>query len=310
MTYHKVTEGVGAKGSVVEFDDSWKQFARETAQNYFTRGKVTKQIQLSFKSQWEIYQSFLKKYGLTNGKSLEPGSGRGSISLYFANAGYEATLLDTSQEVLNVAQEIFEANKLAANFVCGNALQMPFATDTFDVIVHVGLLEHFVDYEKCLAEQIRVLKPGGLLLANIVPGKWSVQRLARPGIFLFRIIHKIWSHIFSRNQVQKEKNPLYRTEHGSDVYISVLKKMGCVDIFSSGMFPVPVFSYSPEFPFSPNHPVVERTLVFFMRLFLGIRKFIWPHRHPWLCSEWWGQHVLVVARKSGEAHEEDLVNLS
>lgn len=297
MTYYKTTEGAGATGSISEFDTDWKQFAKENAQNYFSKGKLTKQIQLSFKSQWEIYESLIKKYGIINGRSLEPGSGRGSISLYFANAGYKATLLDTSQDALNIAKEIFSANNLTADYICGDVLAMPFPPNTFDVIVSVGLLEHFKDYEKCVSEQIKVLKPGGLFIANIVPGKWSVQRLAGPGILLFKIVYKLWSFVFMKSNIKKEKSKLYRTDYVSDVYVEVLKRLGCVDIFHSGMFPVPVFSYSPEFPFSPNHYAVERMLVFFMRAVLAIRKLIWPNRHPWLCSEWWGQHVLVVARK-------------
>ena len=297
MTYYKSTDGVGVTGSVTEFDDSWKQFVRETAQNYFTGGKVVKQIQQSFKNQWSLYELFMKKAGITGGKVLEAGSGRGSISLYFANAGFDATLLDTSQEVLNVAKEIFAANELKATYVCGDALKMPFVKNTFDVVISIGLLEHFEDYALGVSEQIRVLKPGGLFIANIVPGKWSVQRLYRPVNFIFKMAHRFWSFVRPSKEQKKVKSKLYRSDYGSAEYIEVLKKLGCEDIFHSGMFPVPSLSYSPGFPFSPNHPVVERTLVFLWSLVLWGRTLLWPGRSPWLCSEWWGQHILVVARK-------------
>jgi len=296
MTYHKVTEGVSGSGSVAEFDTDWKEMGRSAAQNYFTRGPVTKQIQLSFKSQWEIYRDVMQSHGITGGKSLEPGSGRGSISLYFADAGFDVTLLDTSADALALAKEIFSANGLTASYVTADALKMPFPDNTFDAVVHVGLLEHFEEYEACLKEQVRVLRPGGVILADIVPGKWSVQRLARPGIFIFKLVERLYSRITGRPPAKK-KSKLYRTNYGSDVYGRALEKLGCTDIEHSGMFPVPVFSYSPDFPFSPNHPAVERVLVFFMKLILGIRRLIWPKRHPWLCSERWGQHILVTARK-------------
>lgn len=285
------------KGSVENFKVSWKNSRAEIQQNYYTAGRPANQIMMSFKNQWEVYKSFIGdiKPGLT---SLEPGSGRGSISLYFAANGFDAYLLDTSAEVLKFAEKIFQANNLNAHFVCDDALKMPFADNFFDVIVHCGLLEHFENYEAAIREQYRVLKPGGAIIANIVPEKWSVQNFFRPANWLLEKIYGLLVFTGLAEDLKKApKAPLYRSKHGSDVYVKIFKELGAEIEYQGGMFPVPSLSYSTAFPFTIMPPWIEKILVWKWYLVLAVRRLIWPGRHPWLCSEKWGQHVLVVARK-------------
>ena len=52
-----------------------------------------------------------------------------------------------------------------------NALELPFADDTFDKVICSEVLEHIPDYRGALREIERVLKPGGLFCAS-VPRRW------------------------------------------------------------------------------------------------------------------------------------------
>lgn len=94
-------------------------------------------------------------------KILEVGCGRGSISSYFADQGYQCHLLDYSPEIFDIARDIFEKNRHWGRYVQGDARSLPYVDDTFDIVVSIGLLEHFESVEQLLAEQVRVLSPRG-----------------------------------------------------------------------------------------------------------------------------------------------------
>ena len=55
--------------------------------------------------------------------------------------------------------------------VQANALQLPFADDSFDKVICSEVLEHIPDYQSALRDIERVLKPGGLFCAS-VPRRW------------------------------------------------------------------------------------------------------------------------------------------
>lgn len=61
-----------------------------------------------------------------------------------------------------------------ACFVQGNALNLPFATDLFDLVVSPNLIDRIPDPIQMLQEAARVLRPGGyLILAD--PFNWNAQ---------------------------------------------------------------------------------------------------------------------------------------
>ena len=51
-----------------------------------------------------------------------------------------------------------------AELVVGNALALPFPDQCFDATVSIASIKHWPDQSKGLAECVRVLRPGGLLL--------------------------------------------------------------------------------------------------------------------------------------------------
>jgi SAM-dependent methyltransferase len=55
---------------------------------------------------------------------------------------------------------------------------MPFATDTFDVVFHQGLMEHFRDPHPLLRDNRRVLRPGGHVVID-VPQRWHIYTVGK-----------------------------------------------------------------------------------------------------------------------------------
>ena len=101
------------------------------------------------------------------------------ISAYVA-ADVNSFGVDLSLDDLRTTRDKFndfaEPDNQAKSFglSSANALQLPFADDSFDKVICSEVLEHIPDYRGALAEIRRVLKPGGLLCAS-VPRRWPEQ---------------------------------------------------------------------------------------------------------------------------------------
>jgi len=98
---------------------------------------------------------------------IDVGCGIGGSSLYLAEKfNAHATGITLSPVQASRATERAEEAGLAAavQFQVADALDMPFANDTFDFVWSMESGEHMPDKEKFLAECYRVLKPGGTFL--------------------------------------------------------------------------------------------------------------------------------------------------
>lgn len=280
------------------FERNWAD-RKESNYNHWTLGWPRNQIQLAFRRHWITFQSYLRDLPVHS--VLEVGCGRGSISSYFADAGFNVTLLDTSATILDVASKVFEANGHKAECVHGDAFRMPFEDDRFGVCVSIGLMEHFDDIEGLLREQIRVLAPGGVLLAYVVPERPdNVQRY-------FRWLNRIFKALDWRRAGASKtpaKTYVYRNELTADAYEKVLLGLCAKEVASHGMYPMPMLSHSPDFPFTLLWWPLERSLVAVFSTALCVRRILF-RRDPWRCRETFGQAFLVTARKprGAERHE-------
>jgi ubiquinone/menaquinone biosynthesis C-methylase UbiE len=206
-------------GSAEEFDASWK-IRKESHYNHWTAGVPKNQVQFAFRQHWKVFQSFID--GIKPGRSLEVGCGRGSISSYFADAGWNTVLLDWSSAILEIAEKIFVRNGHKASFVCGDAYNLSFQNEEFDVVISIGLFEHFQNVEQPLGEQWRVLRPGGWFFGYIVPDNpHSIQKY-------FNWVAPILKHTVGRFEREKNKSEakeeLYRNDFFSKTYVFLLEK--------------------------------------------------------------------------------------
>jgi len=98
---------------------------------------------------------------------LDVGCGLGGSSLYLAQKySAKATGITLSPVQANRAIARAESYGLAekTTFLVADALEMPFADHSFDLVWSLESAEHFPDKQKFLQEAYRVLKPGGSLL--------------------------------------------------------------------------------------------------------------------------------------------------
>ncbi len=98
---------------------------------------------------------------------LEVGAGSGRDAVSLAAAGAEVWTLDYVPGSLALTGKAAAAAGVPVRTVNGDALRKPFPDDSFDLVFHQGLLEHFRDPLPLLREDLRVLKPGGHLLVDV-----------------------------------------------------------------------------------------------------------------------------------------------
>lgn len=280
-------------GDTANFDQSWRT-RKEALYNHWTAGRPANQIQLAFRSHWEVFSELLGPLAVSKGKVVEVGCGRGSLSSYFADNGWDCTLLDYSPSVLETAQKIFANNGHRATFVPGDANRLPFPDNTFDVTCSIGLLEHFEDVRQVIAEQARVLKPGGWFLGYIVPERPdNVQRYFN----WINAILKWFAALWGKDSKSAAGKPdIFRSDFDSRHYIAEMQGLPYTNLIVFGMYPVPMISHSPEFPFSLLPDPLEWMLTRCFEAALRVRRLL-TGRHGWICSEKMGQAFLVAFQK-------------
>ena len=91
---------------------------------------------------------------------LDLAAGTGTSTEPFADAGAHAVACDFSLGMLRVGHR--RRPDLAA--VAGDATRLPFDDASFDAVTISFGLRNVVDHEACLAEMLRVTRPGGRLV--------------------------------------------------------------------------------------------------------------------------------------------------
>jgi tocopherol O-methyltransferase len=159
------------KRQIKEFYDAssglWEQMWGEHMHHgyYGSTGKEKKNRR---QAQIDLIEEFLNWGGVEQAEQiLDVGCGIGGSSLYLVqkfNARAVGITLSPVQ-ASRATQRAQEAGLAAeVQFQVADALDMPFADDTFDFVWSMESGEHMPDKEKFLAECYRVLKPGGTFL--------------------------------------------------------------------------------------------------------------------------------------------------
>ena len=100
---------------------------------------------------------------------IDVAGGTGDIAFNFikrAKTGANATILDLTESMMIQGKKktIDLPKESQINWVCGDAMRMPFNNSTFDVYTISFGIRNVTNISKTLSEAYRVLKPGGRLM--------------------------------------------------------------------------------------------------------------------------------------------------
>ena len=101
-------------------------------------------------------------FGASRGKHvLDVGCGPGWLAVQYAQAGAHVTAVDLTPRAVELARKHLDYRGRRATVHEGNAEQLPFADNTFDLVVSSGVLHHTPDTPRAIRECWRVLRPSG-----------------------------------------------------------------------------------------------------------------------------------------------------
>ncbi|MFH0773969.1 MAG: class I SAM-dependent methyltransferase [bacterium] len=95
--------------------------------------------------------------------ALEIGCGEGANMVNLQSMGYKASFFGVDFSPGKI--EFCKSHSLkGTNFICADALCLPFLENTFDMVFCRDLLHHVKEKEKCVNEMVRVVKPKGKVI--------------------------------------------------------------------------------------------------------------------------------------------------
>ena len=146
--------------------------------------------------QW-VAQQMIDVKGL---RTLEVACGRGGFVRYLARKGADAIGFDFSHAALKIARErsLRSDEESRATFLQGDAHELPFPDNCFDLVVSCETIEHLPQPERGVSEFHRVTRPGGTLF------------LTTPNYFNLMGLYEIYSKF--RHPQRKSDQPYDRIQ--------------------------------------------------------------------------------------------------
>jgi 2-polyprenyl-6-hydroxyphenyl methylase/3-demethylubiquinone-9 3-methyltransferase len=94
---------------------------------------------------------------------IDIGCGAGTQAMLWAERGHRVRALDVNEALISIARERARGRGGQAQFDVGTATALPYPDASADAVLLPELLEHVTDWETCLSEAIRVLRPRGVV---------------------------------------------------------------------------------------------------------------------------------------------------
>ena len=120
----------------------------------------------------------LRRYLPAEGTVCEVGCGSARLlaRVGLTSRALSLVAVDQSSAALELAKATAAAFNVSIRTIHGTVLSLPLQDAAVDVVLSGGLLEHFPEPAPVLAEMVRVLRPGGIIYADVVPRKVSWYR--------------------------------------------------------------------------------------------------------------------------------------
>lgn len=104
---------------------------------------------------------------------LDVGTGPGFFATIMSLAGNDVTAVDCTEAMLDEARATAARWGASPTFLLSDTMSLPFADDTFDLVISRNVVWTILEPERALSEWLRVLAPGGRMIA--FDANWNIR---------------------------------------------------------------------------------------------------------------------------------------
>jgi len=137
---------------------------------------------------------------------LDAGCGTGEGTSRLSESGLKVFATDLSAAMVEKAIRQY-------HFIHGSvadAVALPFASGSFDIVLSLGVIEYISAYEGAVREFRRVLRPGGTLILSIPNRSSWFRRLHKLDRMLARLMRRVEARLRGSTQKDASRIPTYR----------------------------------------------------------------------------------------------------
>jgi len=117
---------------------------------------------------YQTTYQYLLKHFTPPLKVLEAGCGIGRWVIPMSQEKYNVTGIEIKEEAINVIAQNYSSENLT--LVVGDIFNMPFPDNSFDIVISLGVLEHFEHKHtlvKAIVEHKRIMKEDGIFIITV-----------------------------------------------------------------------------------------------------------------------------------------------
>ncbi|MGB2866985.1 MAG: class I SAM-dependent methyltransferase [Bacteroidota bacterium] len=196
-------------------------------ENWETFWDEKQDMEAVYSNAGRVHRNLRQITELRGKKILEIGAGTGRDSFSLVDEGALVYQLDYAENSLRILKRLSEEQRIPVQIIGGDTFSLPFRDGSFDIVFHQGLLEHFRKpvAELLLRENIRILKPGGLLLVD-VPQRYHSYTVVKHVLIAANKWFAGWERSFSVRELR-----------------SLMRRLGLTPVYSYGEWMYPSFFY-------------------------------------------------------------------